>query len=133
MDRGDIYDIHPAHKRDVAERLAAVALANTYKKVVPFEGPTYREMKVVSGCIRISFDHAEGLKSLGSVPTGFAIAGADKKFVWAQSWLEGEAVVVSVREVKEPVAVRYGWGDNALCNLYNKAELPALPFRTDSW
>jgi sialate O-acetylesterase len=133
MDRGDIYDIHPPHKRDVSERLAAVALAKTYQKNIPFEGPTFREMKVESGRIRIHFDHAEGLKSLGSRPTGFAIAGADKKFVWAQALMDGTTVIVSAPEVAEPVAVRYGWGDNALCNLYNKFDFPAVPFRTDVW
>jgi len=133
MDRGDIYDIHPPHKRDVSERLAAVALANTYKKSVPFEGPTYKEMKVEGGAIRINFDHAEGLKSVGSGPTGFAIAGADKKFVWAQALIDGTSVLVSAPGVTEPVAVRYAWGDNAVCNLYNKSDLPLMPFRTDTW
>ena len=133
MDRGDIYDIHPPHKRDVAERLAAVALAKTYGKSVPFEGPTYKEMKAEGGAIRIEFDHAEGLKSLGSGPTGFTIAGADKKFVWAQASIEGTSVIVSAPGVSAPVAVRYCWGDNGLCNLYNKSDLPLVPFRTDTW
>ena len=133
IDRGEIHDIHPPNKRDVAERLAALALAKAYKMDVPCEGPTYKGMKIDNGRIRISFDNAAALKSLGSGPAGFAIAGADKKFVWAQTSLDGETVLVSSPEVKEPVAVRYGWGDNALCNLYNNADLPAVPFRTDTW
>jgi sialate O-acetylesterase len=100
---------------------------------VPCEGPTYRAMQVEGGSIRIVFDHAAGLKSLGSGPAGFAVAGADRRFVWAQARLDSESVVVSAPEVKAPLAVRYGWGDNALCNLYNRADLPAVPFRTDAW
>ena len=133
IDRGELHDIHPPNKRDVAERLAAVALAKAYGRDVPCEGPTYRDMKVEGDHIRIAFDHAGGLKSLGSGPAGFAIAGEDRHFVWAQARLEGETVVVSAPEVKAPVAVRYGWGDNAVCNLYNQADLPAVPFRTDAW
>lgn len=133
IDRGEVYDIHPPNKRDVAERLAAVALAKTYRMDVPCEGPTYRSLQVEGSTIRISFDHAAGLKSLGSGPTGFAVAGKDRNFVWAQARLDNGSVVVSAPEVKEPVAVRYGWGDNALCNLYNQANLPAVPFRTDTW
>ena len=133
IDRGEVYDIHPPNKRDVAERLAAVVLAKTYRMDVPCEGPTYRAMQVEGGSIRIVFDHAAGLKSLGSGPAGFAVAGADRRFVWAQARLDSESVVVSAPEVKAPLAVRYGWGDNALCNLYNRADLPAVPFRTDAW
>ena len=133
IDRGEIYNIHPPNKREVAERLAKVALAKTYGKNVPCEGPTYRAMQVEGGKIRIRFEHVAGLKSLGSAPAGFAIAGTDKKFVWAQGWLDGETVVVSAPEITAPVAVRYGWGDNAVCNLYNQDDLPAVPFRTDAW
>jgi len=133
IDRGEVYDIHPPNKRDVAERLAAVALAKTYHMDVPYEGPTYRGIQVEGNSIRISFDHAAGLKSVGSGPTGFAVAGADRRFVWAQARLDNGDIIVSAPEVKEPVAVRYGWGDNALCNLYNQADLPAVPFRTDTW
>ena len=64
---------------------------------------------------------------------GFALAGADRRFVWADARIEGEAIVVSSPTISKPVAVRYGWGDNPLVNLYNKANLPAAPFRTDNW
>lgn len=133
IDRGEIYDIHPPNKRDVGLRLAAVALARTYGQNVPCEGPTFKAMQVEGERIRVTFEHAAGLKSLGAAPTGFAIAGSDRKFVWAQAWLDGETVVVSAPEVNEPVAVRYAWSDNAVCNLYNGAKLPAVPFRTDTW
>ena len=133
IDRGELRDIHPPNKRDVAERLAAVALAKAYRMDVPCEGPTYAAMAVERGTVRLSFAHAAGLKSLGAAPAGFAVAGADRRFYWAQARLDGETVIVSAPEVKEPAAVRYGWGDNALCNLYNKDDLPAVPFRTDAW
>jgi sialate O-acetylesterase len=133
IDRGEVYDIHPPNKRDVGERLALVALARTYGKDVPCEGPTYREASVEADRIRIRFDHAEGLKSVGGGPAGFAIAGADQQWLWAQARIDGESVLVWSPDVPEPVAVRYGWGDNTLCNLYNAANLPAVPFRTDDW
>jgi sialate O-acetylesterase len=133
IDRGEIGNIHPPNKREVGERLAATALARTYGLDVPYRGPTYRAMQVEGERMRVTFDHATGLKSLGSAPAGFAIAGADKRFVWAQACIDGESVLVSAPEVKVPVAVRYGWADNALCNLYNRDNFPAVPFRTDSW
>ncbi|MHB9131339.1 MAG: sialate O-acetylesterase [Armatimonadota bacterium] len=132
IDRGEIYNIHPPNKRDVGDRLALTALAKTYGKPVAYEGPSYRAMTVEGNAIRIAFDHAEGLVSRGSGPTGFAIAGADGKFVWAQAYLDGETVVVSSPKVPQPTMVRYGWADNPLCNLYNRDGLPAVPFRTDT-
>jgi len=91
-------------------------------------------MKPEGRAIRLSFDHlAGGLVSRGAGLTGFEIAGADRKFVWANADIEGDTVVVSASKVAQPVAVRYGWADHPLCNLYNKADLPASPFRTDSW
>ena len=132
IDRGEIYNIHPPNKRDVGVRLALPALAQTYGKPVAYEGPRYQGMKVEGNAVRISFDHAEGLVSLGGGPTGLAIAGADGKFVWAQAYLDGETLVVSSPLVPAPTMVHYGWSDNPLCNLYNAAGLPAVPFRTEA-
>ena len=73
-----------------------------------------------------------GLMASGTVQ-GFAIAGADQRFHWADAAIQGDAVEVSSTEVPEPVAVRYAWGDSPICNLYNKEGLPASPFRTDDW
>lgn len=131
IDRGEIYDIHPPNKRDVGERLVLVALAKTYKKDVVCEGPTYKSMKIEQGHAKLEFDHAKGLKSIGSAPSGFAICGKNGKWVWANAKIENETVNVWHPEVKDPVSVRYGWGDNIICNLYNSADLPAVPFRTD--
>jgi sialate O-acetylesterase len=133
MDRGELYNIHPPNKLDVGLRLARVALADTYGLPVEYLGPSYKSLAVEGGTIRVSLDHATGLVSRGSGPTGFAVAGADKQFFWASAVRDGETVVLSAPQVPAPVAVRYGWGDNALCNLYNQAGLPAVPFRTDTW
>lgn len=133
IDRGEIYDIHPKDKQDVAKRLALVALARTYGKPVACEGPTFTTMTVEGANVRLRFANATGLKSLGGGPTGFAISGPDRTFTWAQARIEGETVVVSAAGVAEPVAVRYAWGDHPLCNLYNRDDLPMAPFRSDTW
>ena len=65
--------------------------------------------------------------------TGFAVAGEDRKFVWADARIEGNQVIVSCDQVARPMSVRYAWADNPECNLYNKEGLPASPFRTDAW
>jgi sialate O-acetylesterase len=129
IDRGDIYNIHPSNKQDVAKRLAAVALADTYRQAVPAYGPTARKLTREGDSLRVEFDHAtNGLISKGGAPTGFAIAGTDGRFVWAQGVINGNSILISSPRVKQPVAVRYGWADNPVCNLYNKEDLPVVPF-----
>jgi sialate O-acetylesterase len=84
--------------------------------------------------IRVKFTHSAGLKTVdGGVVKGFAIAGEDHKFVWAEAKIEGDEVIVWSKDVAKPVAVRYAWADNPITNLYNKENLPASPFRTDDW
>ncbi|HOW18658.1 MAG TPA: hypothetical protein PLC79_06440, partial [Phycisphaerae bacterium] len=84
--------------------------------------------------VRLTFKHVNGgLVARGGELKGFAIAGADRKFVWAEAKIDGDTVVVHSDKVAKPVAVRYAWADNPECNLYNKAGLPASPFRTDDW
>jgi sialate O-acetylesterase len=133
IDIGDAGDIHPKNKQDVGKRLAQWALAKTYgQKKVVFSGPLYKSMKVKGDKIQIEFDCVGGgLVAKGDNLTGFAIAGTDRKFVWAQAKIEGDRVIVWSDKVGKPVAVRYAWADNPVCNLYNKADLPACPFRTD--
>lgn len=133
IDRGEIYDIHPGDKQDVARRLALTMLTTTSGKAIAAEGPTFTGLVREGTTLRLQFAHAAGLKSLGGGPTGFAIAGADKKFVWAQARVDGETIVVTAPNVGEPVAVRYGWADHPLCNLYNRDDLPLVPFRSDTW
>ncbi|MFO1515229.1 MAG: hypothetical protein U1F83_20405 [Verrucomicrobiota bacterium] len=91
-------------------------------------------MKVKGDKVTLKFDHVDGgLVAKGGKLTGFAIAGDDKKFIWADAAIEGNNVVVSSPQVAKPVAVRYAWDINPVCNLYNQAGLPAVPFRTDDW
>ena len=141
-------DIHPKNKKDVGERLALWALAKDYgKKGVVCSGPLYKAMKVEGAKIRIAFDSVgSGLtaatkkgydpmvkNSQGKLQK-FAIAGEDKKWVWADALIDGKTVVVSSPGVPSPVAVRYAYSMNPDgCNLYNNEGLPASPFRTDEW
>jgi sialate O-acetylesterase len=135
IDIGDAKDIHPKDKQDVGTRLALAALANVYGRKLEYSGPAYRRMKIEGERVRLSFDHAEGglVARDGGRLTGFAVAGEDGRFVWADAIIEGDEVIVSSPEVKRPVAVRYAWADNPAANLYNRAGLPASPFRTDDF
>ena len=131
----------------MGERLARWALHNEYgRKDVAVSGPLYKSMQVEEGRIRIRFDYVDGGlmvgKKEGSGPVAadeggklrqFAIAGEDGKWVWADAAIDGETVMVSSPQVPKPKAVRYAYSWNpAGCNLYNKAGLPASPFRTDN-
>jgi len=135
IDIGMAKNIHPKNKQDVGKRLALWALAKTYGKDNVACGPLYKSMSKQGDKIVVTFDHVgEGLLAKGGEKLkGFAIAGADKKFVWADAKIEGKTVVVSSAEVKDPAAVRYAWAVNPICNLYNQVHLPASPFRTDDW
>lgn len=135
IDIGHATDIHPRNKQEVGRRLALHALAKTYGRDVPYSGPVYNSMVVNGNAVTLSFEHAAyGLQTFDQGKlVGFAIAGADRKFVWADARIEGDTVVVSSDAVPEPVAVRYAWADNPECNLHNGIGLPASPFRTDDW
>ncbi len=131
----DVKDIHPKYKKSVGERLANLALADSYgKKGIVYQSPLYKSMKIEKSKIRISFDHApNGLISKGGEPTEFMIAGEDKKFYPAKAKIEGGTLVVSAKEVKKPVAVRFGWKNGSIPNLFSKEGLPVSSFRTDDW
>ncbi len=132
IDIGDAGDIHPKNKQDVGKRLALWALAKVYGQNLTFSGPIYKSMKMEGNTIRIKFHGVDGgLVAKGEKLSGFAIAGAGKKYVWANAKIDGEDVVVWSDKVAKPVAVRYAWADNPVCNLYNKAGLPASPFTTE--
>jgi sialate O-acetylesterase len=136
IDIGEARDIHPKNKQDVGKRLANWALAEFYnQKGVVTTGPMYASHEVKGSKVMIIFDHADGLQAkTGDGLSGFALAGADKKFHWATATVNADgAVEVSCSAVSKPVAVRYAWGDNPDVNLVNKAGLPATPFRTDKW
>jgi len=134
IDIGEAKNIHPKNKQDVGKRLALWALAKCYGKKIVFSGPLYESMKKEGSKIRLRFKHTgSGLVAKGGALQAFAIAGKDRKFVWATAKIEKDTVVVWNDKIKEPVAVRYGWQDNPPCNLYNAEGLPASPFRTDDW
>jgi len=134
IDIGETDDIHPRNKQDVGRRLALWALAKTYDDDIVYSGPIYKSMTVKKDRIVLRFDHVgDGLVAKGGELKGFAVAGQDMKFVWADAEIKGNKVVVWSDKVLRPIAVRYAWSNNPVCNLYNEAGLPASPFRTDYW
>ena len=157
-DVGDEKDIHPKKKEPVGARLALAARRIAYGENVAYSGPTYHSIKVKGGTAILSFDHVGSGLEARSVPPrvgetnsrpwvaynadtghlvqpllGFSVCGADHKFVWASARIEGDKVVVSNDEIAKPVAVRYGWADFPVVNLWNLDGLPASPFRTDDF
>ena len=134
IDIGLSHNIHPTNKQEVGRRLALAAEHIAYGEDIVYSGPENSSMKVEGNTIRLWFIHkGSGLVAKDSVLKGFAIAGEDKKFVWADAKIDGDTVVVSSPKVGKPVAVRYGWSDDPVISLYNKEGLPATPFRTDNW
>jgi sialate O-acetylesterase len=138
IDIGEAKDIHPRNKDEVGYRLALAALKVTYGQDVVYSGPVYKSMEISGDRIILGFDPVgSGLvaKDKYGYLRSFAIAGPDRKFVWAKAYITaGNKVVVMHDAVKNPVAVRYAWADNPDdANLYNIEGLPASPFRTDDW
>ena len=136
VDLGEASDIHPRNKQIVGKRLARWALANQYGIKVPFQSPTYSKMIVNESKVAVDFSSVGGGLDTFDVrtPIGFAIAGDDKKFVAANAKIvDKDTIEVWSDEVKNPVAVRYAWADNPICNLQSREGLPATPFRTDDW
>jgi len=136
VDIGNAMDIHPLSKAEVGRRLSLVALAKTYNHPIEYSGPLYQRMEIRDGKVVLHFTQVGGgLTAKGGEPLKrFAIAGADRKFVWGEAKIEAETVVVSSPQLSKPVAVRYAWDINPDgCNLFNAAGLPASPFRTDDW
>jgi sialate O-acetylesterase len=134
IDVGEAADIHPKDKQTVGYRLALIALANTYGQDVEYSGPQAATLTIEGNKARVIFTHACGLSAKGGkFLSGFQIAGADRKWYNASAEVAGDSVLVHSRNVPCPVAVRYAWADNPRANLYNAADLPASPFRTDDW
>jgi len=133
IDIGEANDIHPRNKQDVGKRLALAARKIGHDHDIVSSGPQYRSMLVSGQSIALSFDHVgSGLVAKGGgTLEGFAIAGSNGKYVWADAEISGDRVIVSAPSVKSPVSVRYAWANNPACNLYNQEGLPAIPFRTD--
>lgn len=136
IDIGEGKDIHPKNKVEVGMRLARLALKNEYGIDIASRSPQYKSMEKVDNKIILSFDHVDnGWRPFDTnTPIGFAIAGEDKKFVVANAKiLEDGRIEVSSDAVADPVAVRYAWADNPVCNMFDGAGLPLTPFRTDDW
>lgn len=136
IDIGEANDVHPLNKKDVGLRLALAAQKLAYNdNEVVYSGPTYTSMKVEGSKIILSFTNiGGGLLAKDGELKQFAIAGNDRKFIWAKAVIEGDKIVVWNDSITNPVAVRYAWAHNPVgCNLYNKENLPASPFRTDDW
>ena len=140
-DLGEANDIHPKNKRDVAERLARWALVKDYGLQLPYRSPEFKDIKIEGGKALLTFDYApKGLRTVDvNDVKGFAICGADKKWVWAQASIIGGSkqgtnqIEVSSPQVAQPVAVRYAWSDNPVCNVFSVEGLPVTPFRTDTF
>ena len=138
MDVGEAKDLHPKEKRALGIRLARTALNLHYGiDSVAYQGPHYKSMRVKGNTAVITFDK-ESVKSPlttndGKAPQFFTIAGADGVFYDAEAKIDGQSVVVSAKEVSNPVAVRYAFTNYPVTNLQNTFGLPAVPFRTDNW
>ncbi len=136
IDTGEEDDIHPKNKQDVGKRMASTILNKTYGKDTP-TCPIYMTHRIDGDKIIITFEYTgSGLavKGEGEELKTFAIAGADRNFVWAEAKINGNDVIVCSDQVRGPVAVRYAWADNPIdCNLYSNEGFPATPFRTDDW
>ena len=155
IDIGEARDIHPRNKKDVGERLAALALAKDYGKKVAFSGPEFQSAEIEGGKMRLKFSetacgliarplpatyelnsaYGETASQIRNSPKseleGFALCGVDNIWFWADAQIDGNDVIAWSDKVPTPVAVRYAWADNPICNLYNTAGFPASPFRTD--
>ncbi len=134
VDVGDKDDIHPARKAPVGARLALQARKIAYGDRIVASGPVFKSMKIRDGKAVLAFEQAgSGLEARGGALTGFAISGENQRFIWAKAVIEGDKVVVESPLVPKPVAVRYGWADFPVVNLFNREGLPASPFRTDNF
>lgn len=151
-DVGEVADIHPRKKEPVGARLALAARGIAYGEKIVYSGPAYKKVKFKDGKAIVSFNHVGGGLVARAEPNpditqniydehgqlvaplqGFTIAGADGKFFWASTEIQGDQIVVSSPQVPAPAAVRYGWADFPVVNLWNKDGLPASPFRTDDF
>ena len=135
IDLGEWNDIHPDRKKPVGDRLALAAEKVAYGDDVVFSGPVFQSAAFSDGKVAISFAHTGGglVTNDGEEPQEFAVAGVDKKFIWAHARIEGDKIVVWSDEIKDPKYVRYAWADDPVNpNLYNREGLPASPFETEN-
>jgi len=135
IDIGEAADIHPRNKQEVGRRLAMIARALTYGIPGDFSGPVFTRAIPRGHSLLVTFRYADtGLTASGKPLQSFEVAGSDRVFRPATASIVGDSLLVASPQVPAPVAVRYAWANNPTgCNLYNKADLPAVPFRTDDW
>jgi sialate O-acetylesterase len=127
-------DVHYINKEPAAERASKAALALVYERKMVASGPSVRSVEFAHDKATLHFDQTgSGLTASDGTLSGFTLAGADRKFVFAGARIEGDCVVVSSERVTSPVAVRYGWADFPKASLFNREGFPASPFRTDNW
>ena len=133
-DLGSPENVHPPRKKEIGDRLAMTAEGMVYRKNVSYKFPEFKEMKIEGDKALITFSNAEGgLAVQGAAISGFTISGTDRKFYNADAVVDGDKVAVSSDKVPHPVAVRYGWANYPVMNLFSKDGLPAAPFRTDDF
>jgi sialate O-acetylesterase len=135
MDVGEKDCIHPAHKKEAGDRLAFLALANTYGvKGIEYSGPVLKEMTVEGQMVKLTFDHAKyGLTTFGKALENFKIAGENKRFFPAEAFITAKGITLFSPLVEKPVAVRYAFDDFVVGELFNTEGIPASSFRTDDW
>ena len=134
IDLGEWNDIHPDRKKEVGERLALAAEKLAYGENIVYSGPIYQSSTIDTNKIKITFTNVGSglITNDGEELSEFAIAGPDKKFVWAKAKIDGDKIIVWSDDIANPMYVRYAWADNPVNpNLYNKEGLPASPFATD--
>jgi sialate O-acetylesterase len=131
----NIEDIHPKDKFNVGKRLANYALAETYhQNIGAYKSPTFQSMQVEKDKVRLNFSNIlTGLKCTGKTSEKFLIAGEDKKFVPATAKIDENTIVLSSKQVKTPLAVRFCFDDISMPDVFSTEGLPLAPFRTDSW
>jgi sialate O-acetylesterase len=135
IDIGDARDIHPKNKQEVGRRLALIARTKVYGVAPEVTGPVFSGAEREGKSMRVRFAHAGGELQVhgGAAVTSLEVAGADKVFYPAASVVEGDSLLASSPDVKEPVAVRYAWTNSPTANLYGDNGLPVAPFRSDDW
>ncbi len=133
IDTNDGLDLHPRQKREIGRRVALLALHDVYGRPIVARGPEFRQAKRESDSLRVTFDtDGDRLASRGGGPIrGFAVAGADGRYRFADATIEGDSIVLRCKEVPAPLTVRYAWAGVPGANLVNRSGLPAAPFRTD--
>ena len=130
----DINDIHPKDKYTVGKRLANFALAEVYhQNIGEYKSPTFQSIQIEGNKVFLTFINAQGLKCTGKTPEKFLISGVDKNFLKANAKIDGNTIILSSKQIKNPIAVRFCFNDSTRADVFNSVGLPMAPFRTDNW